>query len=64
MNNFDSKVSFVNIIRAHGLATKETSTGPTVVVVVGATIITTLVYDTYCYIQPYFRYSDGVTDKI
>ena len=38
MNVFDSKVFFVNIIRAHGLETKETLTGPTVVV--GAAIIT------------------------
>ena len=43
MNIFYSKVSFVNIIRAHGLETKETWTAPTAAV--GATII----YDTYCY---------------
>ena len=41
MNIFDSKVSFVNIIRAHELEPKETWTGPTA----GATIIR----DTYCY---------------
>ena len=41
MNIFGSKVSFVNILRAHRLETKKTWTGPTV----GATII----YDTYCY---------------
>ena len=42
MNICDSKVSFVNIIRAHGLETQEAWTGPTAV---GATII----YDMYCY---------------
>ena len=43
MNICDSKVSFVNIIRAYGLETKETWTGPTAEE--GATII----YDTHCY---------------
>ena len=54
MNIFDSKVSFVNIIHAHGLETKDTQTGPTAVVV-GATVM----YDTYCHIQLNFIYVFG-----
>ena len=46
INIFDSKVSFVNIILAHGLETKETRTGPTVVVGATIYIITIIVYDT------------------
>ena len=57
MNIYDSKVSFVNIIRAHGLETKETWTGP---------------YSSRCYyhvryvllLLVYIRCSVGFTDKI